>query len=218
MEMETPLPPPVEPPSSSGEPVARTDGLAASLAPGASPPGHLAAGPEKSRGGRPPTHGRYSKAMGSNGKNPAKAPGPSPLGPPPPDLDAPPRVGLPPDMLIRVVKESLSLVENALANAIEGKARAAGLSAGEIAPQVQQARLGEARKQMVADLSPLVAEELGLDPQLSPSLAVCLVLAPWAFGSATAYLTLATLAKERALREKTKPKETPADERNKDHV
>jgi len=107
---------------------------------------------------------------------------------------------LPTDLLVRCVKEALNVAESYLANSIEGKARAAGLTGEDIKPQIQQAQLGEQRKQLVADLSPLVAEEFGLDPQVSPSLAVGLILAPWAFGAGTAYMTLAALAKERAAR------------------
>jgi len=108
------------------------------------------------------------------------------------------RVVVPQDLLARVVKESLTLAENLARNAIENKARAAGLSEAEIEPQLRQAALGEQQKTLVADLAPFVLEEWGIDARVSPTLAVVLVLTPWAFGSWTAYATLAKLAKQRA--------------------
>lgn len=109
-------------------------------------------------------------------------------------------------MLARVVKESLTLAENGLSNALEGQGRAAGLSDAELSPQLKQAALGEDRKTLVADLAPYVLQEWGLDAEVSPTLAVLLVLLPWGFGSATAYFTLARLAKEKARRDTEREK------------
>ncbi len=213
--METPLPPTATPPGDAVEPAAKTDGLAAAIAAG--PATSTVPAPARNVGGRPPTHGLYSKAAGSNGKNPVKPAGSAPVaGVAKPvavleaPTEAPPRVAIPADLLSRVVKEALTLTENTISNAIEGKAKGAGLTAEEIAPQMKQARLGEDRKQLLAELAPYIAQEHGLDPELSPTLAASLILGPWAFGAYTSFATLATLAKERAEREKESKPAKPA--------
>lgn len=154
--------------------------------------------------GRPPTHGLYSKAMGSNGKNPVKTPGPGPLaenqvagGP-----ASPPRVVVPPELLAKVVKETLTLTENFAGAKIREAGQAAGLTLPEIQPQLDQAQLGETRKGIVADLTPYALKEWGLEPEMSPTVAICFLLAPWSFGAYTAFLSLARLAKEKAERER----------------
>lgn len=84
------------------------------------------------------------------------------------------------------------------------KANAAGLTQSEIEPQLDGAKLGEPSKEMVTELAPLIAQEWGLDPQVSPTLAAGLILAPWLWQSGSAYMALADLAKEKAEREKAK--------------
>jgi hypothetical protein len=150
----------------------------------------------------------YSKAAGSDGKRPVlpvkPADGSDAL--PESQMVAGPatRVAIPPELLSKVICESLTLGENGIAYALEGQGKLAGLTSEEIAPQLQRARLGESRKQLVADLAPYIAQEWGLDVEVSPTVAVCLILLPWAGGATMAYLTLAGLAKEKAAREKAK--------------
>jgi hypothetical protein len=117
-----------------------------------------------------------------------------------------PRVAIPPDLLAKVICESLTFGENAIARALEGQGKLAGLTTEEIAPQLQRCELGDKRKQLVADLAPYAAEELGLDAEVSPCLAICLLLGPWGLSATAAYFTLAGLAKERATRERLKEK------------
>lgn len=118
---------------------------------------------------------------------------------------------LPPDLLAKVVLEALDCAEKVIANALEGQARRAGLTDAEIDPQIAQATLGESRKKLVAELTPLALQEWGLDAQLSPTVAICVLLGPWAFGAGTAYMTLAKLAKEKAaLDKKAKGEASPA--------
>jgi hypothetical protein len=214
LEMEPPLSTSTSPPGEASSSPAKTDGLAATIAAGTAG-GAPSPAPARNVGGRPPIHGRYSKAAGSDGKNPVKVGRASPvaqvgngLAQPENPVETPPRVVIPEYLLARVVKEALTLTENAVSNAIEGKARAAGLTDEEIATQIGQAQLGEDRKQLVAELMPFVLEEYGVNSQLSPTLAVSLVLAPWAFGSYTAFTTLSALARERA-RQPKKPETKP---------
>lgn len=211
--METPKTPPAQTPSTGSGNAAPTDGLAATIAGGAAgqqPPATAGDPPAKNKGGRPAIHGAYSKAAGSNGKNPVKPLAPSPGGNPTPTPavapPAPPRVVIPQDLLSKVVQSTITLVENGLANAIEGKAIRAGLTPAEIDPQLSLAQLPVAEKKLVGDLAPYVAQEWGLDPNLSPTVAVAMILTPWGFGALTAFLTLSTLAKEKAARDaKRKP-------------
>jgi hypothetical protein len=108
-----------------------------------------------------------------------------------------PRVAIPPDLVTQLIGETLSLGENYATFKIQAVAQAAGLSRGEINPQLQRAMIGEKRKQIVADLTPLALQEWGLDPQISPTAAIGLMLGPWLFASCSAYFTLAALAAEK---------------------
>ena len=222
MEVEKTLSPETLPPGANTQPPANTDGLAAQVATGARTPEPTAPAPQKHPGGRPPTHGRYTKAAGSNGKKPVKfgaapadtsaappAAGGSPLPETPLASPASPRVTVPADLLARVVKQALTVAENVLSNKISAKAIAAGLTDAEIEPQLEQCRLIEAQKDMVADLAPYVLEEWGVDAQVSPTVAVCLVLGPWLYGAVSAYSTLGELAKDRlAMLKASQPKDT----------
>lgn len=84
-------------------------------------------------------------------------------------------------------------------------ATAAGLSHEEIEPNLKPASIGPGRRKLVGDLVPYIAEEWGLDPEVSPTGAALFVLLPPAFGALTAYLTLAKLAQEKARRENGNP-------------
>lgn len=211
MGMETTLPEKVESAGLDDGPGASTDGLSAAvLAEQVEQTGIPGGPPSPKRIGRPPIHGLYSQAAGSDGKHPATPAGPEPLPAPevaPGTAGPAPRVTIPPDLLAKVVCESLTFGENAIARALEGQGKLAGLTAEEIAPQLKRAELGEQRKQLVAELAPYAAEELGLDAEVSPCLAICLLVGPWALSATAAYFTLAGLAKEKALRERLKEKE-----------
>src|SRR5467141_994095 len=80
-ELASPLAAQTEQPGPDSQVAARTDGLAASLAiehgaeTGVAPGRENSGAAPKGRPGRPPVHGRYSKANGSDGKNPVVLPG-----------------------------------------------------------------------------------------------------------------------------------------------
>lgn len=209
MELETTLSETAPETSPQGQTGGPTDGLAAKLAiehdagPAAqsSPETHSVTG---KRIGRPPTHGRYSKAAGSDGKNPVPLPGPEPV--PAVEMESPVRslVNIPPDLLSKIVGETLSLGETYAAYKLEAIADKAGLTCAEIQPQLERTQMGEQRKAIIADLTPLALQEWGLDPRLSPTAAIGLMLGPWLAASVGAYFTLATLAAERLALDKAK--------------
>ncbi len=208
MEMETTLPPETLPASPESKPGARTDGLAAAVAieqqADATGSETNPLGPAK-RIGRPPVHGRYSKAAGSDGKNPAPLPGPETMAPvESPGLAPEPQASVivPPDLFAEVVRESLTLIETFAGTKLESIARQAGLTHGDITPQLRQAALGDRRKELIGKLAPLALDEWGIDPELSPTAAIGVLLVPWAFGATSAYWTLAKLAAEKAARER----------------
>jgi hypothetical protein len=208
MDLENALSAETAEPGEQNEPVARTDGLAASLAveenvPSESAGGGQAAG-EASKRGRPAIHGRYSQAAGSDGHRPAPTTIPVEFpqaGGNSQEVPVAPRIVVPADLLSRVIREGINGGEGFAANKIETVAKKAGLSREEIAPQLAQVALGEDRKQLVADLVPLAIKEWGLDPEMSPTAALLLLLGPWAFGAMTAYAELARLAAEKATRD-----------------
>jgi hypothetical protein len=116
------------------------------------------------------------------------------------------RVALPPDMVTRLVQETLTLGENFAAYKLQAISGKAGLTPGEIQPQLERALLGDQRKAFVAELTPYALQEWGVDPQISPTAAIGLVLGPWLFASVSAYWTLASLAAEKLSREKREGK------------
>lgn len=111
------------------------------------------------------------------------------------------RVTLPPDLLTKVVQEGLTAAEALISSKIEGQALRAGLTHADIAPQLEQTKLGDRRRAIVAELVPLALAEHGLDPEMSPTTALGLVLVPWGFGAYTAYAELGKLAAEKAARD-----------------
>ena len=198
------------------EPGSVTSGLAAEVAAeteaGPAPGGGVAT-PGGRRPGRPPIHGLYSKAAGSDGKNPVVPPGPA-------TVDSAPlasRVVVPPHLLSSVVQKALKLTELGLQRAIEGKAILAGLTPADIDPQLQRATLPDESRELVAELTPLALQEWGMDVNVSPSVCIGLILLPWLTGSGMAYWTLASLAKERARRQSSAPASAPKEEL-KDHA
>jgi len=211
MDLETTLPGEASQAGPESQPPARTDGLAAAVAvehnaESGSEGGALGSG---KRMGRPPVHGRYSKAAGSDGKNPVPLPGAEAISAPEANGFAPEpasRVIIPPDLFAQVVQESLTLAETFASTKLEAVAHKAGLTQGDITPQLRQAALGDRRKEIIGKLAPMALEEWGLDPELSPTAAIGVLLVPWAFGATSAYWTLAKLAAEKAARERTNGK------------
>src|SRR6266850_809133 len=210
MELETTLPQETAPAGSQSQPGSKTDGLAASVAiehvesHGTNKGAESPLGSAK-RIGRPPVHGRYSRAAGSDGKNPVPMPGPESLPAPEvtglaPEPEA--RIVIPPDLLSEVVRETLNLAEVFASTRIEAAALKAGLTQGDISPQLRQAALGDRRKELIGKLTPLALEEWGMDPELSPTAAIGVMLLPWAFAATSAYYTLAKLAAEKVAMEK----------------
>lgn len=221
MEVEATLPPGAPPagtPASEGPvhgvlaaEVARECGLEADAGPGGS-----VVEPIRKRVGRPPVHGLYSRAAGSDGKHAVAPAGPesggeavagdaSPAGPPR-------RITLPPDLFSRFVGCGLSTGEAFAQNELRIVAQKAGLTPEEIAPQLKQAEFDEKTRALIGELSPLAAEEFGLDTSdLKPSTAILVLIGLWAAGPVSAYRKLARLAEEKAARSaalKPEPEET----------
>src|SRR5258706_8139859 len=213
MEMETPLPSGTDEAGPEIEPGARTDGLAAAVSvehqpetPSNGNAGDGAANPK--RPGRPPTHGRYSKAAGSDGKNPVTVNGTEPVSEIQAQALPETRVVIPPDLVSQVVQEGLTLGEKFAAFKLTHVAKLAGLTQSEIETQLEQGQLGDSRKKLISDLTPYVFEEWGIDPELSPTTAILLLVGPVAFATVTAYWSLAKLAEKKLAME--------ASERNSD--
>lgn len=208
MEVENPLPATAPQPGPEGPGPGPTDGLAAALA-----VEHGAAGTAASpatlpetfrRRGRPPVHGLYSRAAGSDGKHPVPPPGAEPLSPAEVESAGDTRISIPPDVLGKIVSQTLGAAESWAGWKITAMAKKAGLTPADISPQLERAQIPDESKQVVAELAPLALQEWGLDPQISPSAAIGVILVPWAFASVSAYFTLASLAAERLAMEKAR--------------
>jgi hypothetical protein len=214
--MEAPLPPTAPAPGPESPVSGSADGLATGLAtkfgagPGQAAGSAAPVGPGSSPGGarrgRPPVHGLYSKAAGSDGHRPAVLPGPDQVGAAQVEIPGDTRVSIPEDVLSSLVVETLGAGEEFASLKLLQIAGKAGLTPGEIGPQLERARLGDRRKGIIADLVPYALQEWGLDPQISPTAAIGLVLGPWAFASVSAYFTLAGLAAEKMARDKLREK------------
>ena len=200
--METLLPEEIE---QAGEPVTvhhSTDGIAGALATEFNADNGTAGGEGNSqeparRPGRPPIHGLYSKSAGSDGKHPVRSPGEEEIPPAHVETGLGVRACIPPDMLAEIVQEGLVFAETYAQSKIEAVAIKAGLEKAHIIPQLQQAQISPKRKELLGKLAPLVLEEWGIDPQMSPTLAAGVLLGPPMFAAASAYWTLAKLAIER---------------------
>lgn len=107
---------------------------------------------------------------------------------------------VPADLLARCFQQALTFVELYTQSKIEEVALKAGLTKAEIIPQLQQAQLPPDRKVLMGELLPLVLEEWGIDPQLSPTAALLGLTIPYAFAASSAYMTLAKLAGMREMR------------------
>lgn len=163
----------------------------------------------KNKGGRPPIHGRYAKAAGSDGKNPVPDAGPGTVAADEMESGGGAGVVVPPDVLAGIVRSSLEAVSGSVVDLIRKAGAGAGLTADELRPQLERAQIGDRRIDVLVSLAPDICREWGLDPSLSPSTAAGLILAPWGFGAYTAFTTLAKIAKDREARELAKEKKAP---------
>jgi hypothetical protein len=107
------------------------------------------------------------------------------------------RIGIPPDLLSKLVSAGLSGLEGYAHDKIRLVGAAAGLEQHEIQPQLARAQLPTDKKHLVGDLAPLVLQEWGVDPEISPTAAVLGLVGPWMFASWSAFSTLRELALER---------------------
>lgn len=210
MEVEKTLPPETPAPATDSAPGAVTDGLAARIAAGETNVPPVAAPARKNKGGRPPTHGLYSKAAGSDGKKAVKVRPPPPAaesaapvagGNALPTMEAAtptaPRVVVPDALLSRVVRRAIETAERVATTKLAQKASAAGLTRGEIEPQLEDVRFTDNEKDSLEELTPLILEEWGIDPQVSPSAVAAAILIPRGHAYFSALNTLTELAKER---------------------
>src|SRR4051794_35968309 len=115
--MEATLPSDIEaagPPNTVPE---SNDGLAGALAAQHGVQTGLPEGADPGEGtgkrvGRPPSHGLYSKAAGSDGKNPVRLPRQGEVPGTQMDPEPAPRVIIPPDLLTKVIHETITVGEN----------------------------------------------------------------------------------------------------------
>ena len=114
---------------------------------------------------------------------------------------------IPPDLLSQIVSETLGLGENFAAYKLAAIASKAALTPSEIRPQLDRTLIGDKRKAIIGELTPLALQEWGIDPKLSPTAAIGLMLGPWVLASVSAYFTLASLAAERLALDKANGKE-----------
>lgn len=198
--------------SQDGEQSGGFSGLAASVASDHSPesgaPGSGGTATPGRKPGRPPIHGLYSQAAGSDGKHPAKPNGEEQFPPAQVETDLPLADLIPPELFAAVVQETLTGAETFAQLKIQTVALKAGLTQADIITQLRQAQLSPAKKELIGRLTPLAAQELGLNIQnLSPCAIIGALLLPTTLAATSAYLTLAKLAIEREARGlSTKPK------------
>lgn len=139
--------------------------------------------PVKRGPGRPPKHGRYSKAAGSDGKSPAPLSGrPSAAvddapGEMPPET--PPRPAFPPDLVERAAVEVCGIAEDAATGWLNSKAAKAKLAGPEVSALIESVKMGEGRKKLVGELAPHAVAEMGIDPTLSPTGCITVILGAW---------------------------------------
>jgi hypothetical protein len=187
-------------PSQDGQASGPVDGLASQIASehNASAAGSGATATVGRKPGRPPVHGRYSQAAGSDGKHPVTDIGGQEI--PPAEVETTGNLAdlIPPDLLVSVIQETLTTGEAYAQGKIETVARAAGLESADITAQLKQAHLSPAKRELIARLTPLAAQEWGLSLEnLSPTAVIAFLIVPTALSATSAYFTLAKLAIER---------------------
>lgn len=157
--------------------------VAASIGSGSSPSGDGGTAP---RGrGRPPIHGLYSKAAGSDGKNPVRQPvGGNPVEPP-----RAPRPSLPPGLVAKIAKAGAGLADQYGRNKIKAAAIKAGVSESVAAPVIESAALSPEMKELLGELAPHALAEHGLDPSISPTGCMVTIMGMWFLGVQSAAAT-----------------------------
>ena len=156
--------------------------------------------PKRPRG-RPALHGRYSKANGSDGKNPVPESvvsvpmdGNEAVALPEPDK---PRVRMPDGVLKRCLKNLLGTVDAWRVNRRLAKAAKLGLAKEIAEPLAESARLDEGTKDSVAELIPLAFSEWGIDPNVSPTAALIVLASTQLLAEFDSNRTMEKLAKEK---------------------
>lgn len=168
------------------------------------PGGSPAAGgvPPKRKPGRPTTHGRYSKAAGSDGKSPVPLTGrqeaPFEDSPAEVESNSPPRPGIPPDLLARFTVSACKLAENGAGSYLKSKAAASKLAGPEVSSLIESAEMGEEQRKLIGELAPYSAAELGFDPAVSPTACIGIMLTFWGAGIFRAAMALEHAAKVQA--------------------
>lgn len=210
MEMETALPQNTGAPVSTGAENSvgsEFAGMAANLASehGAAVPGGGVNPPAPRKRGRPPIHGRYAaKSLPSvppPGQPACEPAGGDALGSIQTEQSGTPGVSLPADLQRSLVVVTLGTLENGVKTALATQALACGLESVDISAQLERATISPKSKEYMGDVFPLMLQEWGLNPNVSPTVAFAAVFVPWAMGATTAFMGLFKLAKEKAARD-----------------
>lgn len=141
-------------------------------------PGKPAAGTPRPPG-RPPTHGLYSKAAGSDGKRPVRPLAPEEIGKAAPLVDG---GGLSEVDIQNLAGELLNIADETAVGWLRIQAAAAKVPEAEAKAICEAGRLGERRQKFLAKLVPHCVREWGLQGQVSPTTALALMLGLWGAG------------------------------------
>jgi len=158
--------------------------------------------PAKGKGGRPPIHGKYSRANGSDGKHAVVLPGEAPVEPVEVVDDLEPEFGLPPDLVREFVDEGLGEAGEYLRARLESAAKRANIPDDEAEPLIRSASLGETKRRLIAKATPYALREHGIDPQVSPTACIGAVVLVWGIAHLR---TMKAFEQRRAENQTTKP-------------
>jgi hypothetical protein len=142
-------------------------------------PTSLGTAPLKKPNGRPPIHGMYSKAAGSDGKRPVRPLTPEEIGK---GAVLPDVAGLSESDVQSLASELLSIVDEAAAGWLRIQAQRAEVPEAEAQKIVEASKLGERRTKFMARLVPHCVREWGLQGQVSPTTAFALMAGVWFAG------------------------------------
>lgn len=176
-----PSPPETTPPGGGSQPDdGGLDALVAQVAAehGAGNPGGAEPVPGKRRG-RPPIHGRYSKASGSDGKHAVASPGETPMDPGQVADDPAVSFELPADLVRDFVGEGLAVIDDHLAGRLKAIAARNKVPADESAPVIESARLGPVRRDLIATALPHALREHGMNGGISPTACITSLVLVW---------------------------------------
>jgi hypothetical protein len=129
--------------------------------------------------GRPPTHGLYSKAAGSDGKRPVRPLDPSEIGKGSTDASS---ASLSSSDVTSLSESLLEIADEAAQGFLKIQAAKANLAPDVAKPILDSARLGEKRSKWIAKIVPLCLREWGLDGSVSPTGALVSMMGLWALG------------------------------------